>query len=264
MRVMIIITLVFTSVNLFNISCVNISYRKTFLFLMRMGTISPPIKTYTAVVSLFLLVKKQCLTPGITFNVALIHPMESCVFFHRGDHSLISNGEERNSKTTSDPFCEMCCQNMGGMWMLKPHCVPTSLCLRLYSPREWIHKAVNLRETQGDTGRYKEMKRGKTHTEIKRDRSKEKEIFFLIYSGLRILQRPKQTKTCAFNLTVSKWEDNHRGLKVSWKPDLLVQNKNYALKCSGIQLHCDGQSVKSRVTESSSCTVLSKKFNIFT
>lgn len=115
MRVMIIITLVFTSVNLFNISCVNISYRKTFLFLMRMGTISPPIKTYTAVVSLFLLVKKQCLTPGITFNVALIHPMESCVFFHRGDHSLISNGEERNSKTTSDPFCEMCCQNMGGM-----------------------------------------------------------------------------------------------------------------------------------------------------
>lgn len=42
--------------------------------------------------------------------------------------------------------------------MLKPQ------CLRLYSPREWIHKAVSLRETQGDIGRYKEMKREKTHT----------------------------------------------------------------------------------------------------
>lgn len=54
MHVMIIITHVITSVNLFNINCGNISYRKMFLFLMRMGTISPPIKTSSAVVSLFL------------------------------------------------------------------------------------------------------------------------------------------------------------------------------------------------------------------
>lgn len=50
--------------------------------------------------------------------------------------------------------------------MLKPQCVSTSLRLRLYSPREWIHKALSLRETQGDIDRYKEMKREKTHTEI--------------------------------------------------------------------------------------------------
>lgn len=50
--------------------------------------------------------------------------------------------------------------------MLKPQCVSSSLRLRLYSPREWIHKAVSLRETQGDIDRYKEMKREETHTEI--------------------------------------------------------------------------------------------------
>lgn len=78
MCVMIIITLVIT-VNLLNISSVNILYRKTFRFLKRMGTGSPPIKTSSAIQCLcfFILVKKQCLNTGITFNVALIHPMES-------------------------------------------------------------------------------------------------------------------------------------------------------------------------------------------
>ncbi len=187
---------------------------------MRMGTISPPIKTSSAVVSLFLsLVERQCLTPGITFNVALIHPMESCVFCHRRDHSLISNGEERNSKTTSDPSCEMCCQNTGGMWMLKPQCVSTSLRLRLYSPGEWIHKAVSLRETQGDTDRYKEMKR---EIDTRRDRKR------CIWRDGSLFSRPKksyrnQTKEsqkCVFNLTVSGRKDNRRWLKVARKPDL--------------------------------------------
>ena len=61
--------------------------------------------------------------------------------------------------------------------MLKPQCVSTSLRLRLYSLREWIHNAVSLRETQGDTDRYKEMKREKTHTEIEKDAYGEKEYF---------------------------------------------------------------------------------------
>lgn len=47
--------------------------------------------------------------------------------------------------------------------MFKPQCVSTSLCLRLYSPRERIRKAVSLSEKQEDVDRYKEMKREKTH-----------------------------------------------------------------------------------------------------
>lgn len=54
MRVMIIITLVIANVNLSNISCVNISYRRAILFLLRTGTTSPPIKTASAAVSLSL------------------------------------------------------------------------------------------------------------------------------------------------------------------------------------------------------------------
>lgn len=257
MRVMIIITLVITSVNLFNISSVNISYRNTFLFLMRMGTISPPIKTSSAVVSLFLfLVERQCLTLGITFNVALIHLMESCVLCHRRDHSLISNGEERNSKTTSDPSCEMCCQNTGGMWMLKPQCVSTSLRLRLYSPGEWIHKAVSLRETLGDTQTGTKRWKEKRRTEIEKDAYREKEVCF---PGLKNFTetKPKRAKS-VFNLAVGERKDNRRWLKVARKPDLLAKNRN-----SGIQLHCDDHSVKSRVTESSGYMVLSRKLNIF-
>lgn len=60
MRVMIIITLVITSVNLFNISSVNSSYRKTFL--LHMGTISPPIKTSSAGVSVFLSFGREALS----------------------------------------------------------------------------------------------------------------------------------------------------------------------------------------------------------
>lgn len=74
------------------------------MILMCMGTISPParwMKTSRVVVSLF--GKKQRLTPGITFNVALIYPMESYVFRHRRHHSFISDGDERNLETTSVP-----------------------------------------------------------------------------------------------------------------------------------------------------------------
>lgn len=78
--------------------------------------------------------------------------------------------------------------------MLKPQCVSTSLRLRLYSPGEWIHKAVSLRETQGDTDRYKEMKREKKRTEIEKDAHREKEVCF---PGLKNLTetKPKRAKS---------------------------------------------------------------------
>lgn len=95
--------------------------------------------------------------------------------------------------------------------MLKPQCVSTSLCLRLYRTREWIHKAVSLsRETQGGGtqvgGRYKEIKKEKdTHAEIE---GKANQEFFFFLPGLRVLQKPKpkRPKMRAFNLTVSKEE----------------------------------------------------------
>lgn len=76
--------------------------------------------------------------------------------------------------------------------MLKPQCVSTSLCLRLYSPRERIRKAVSLSETRGDADRYKEMKREKTH----RDSTGyvwSAEIFFP-FQDSKILQNPTKAE----------------------------------------------------------------------
>lgn len=94
MHVMLIITLVITGVDLFNISCVNISCRKTAVCRFA-WEISPPLLWRHPVppsLCFFLSVKKQCLTPRITLDLALIHPTGSCVFCHCRDHSLISNG----------------------------------------------------------------------------------------------------------------------------------------------------------------------------
>lgn len=73
--------------------------------------------------------------------------------------------------------------------MLKPQCVSTSLRLRLYSPREWIQKALSLRETGGGGDRQvqRHEKRKDTHRERKM-------IFFLA----------SKTKTKDFNLAARK------------------------------------------------------------
>lgn len=70
MHVMIIITLVITCVNLFNISSVNTSH---VLLSDAHGRYQPPVKTSNAVVSLFSLETVQD-SLGVTLNVALIRP----------------------------------------------------------------------------------------------------------------------------------------------------------------------------------------------
>lgn len=90
--------------------------------------------------------------------------------------------------------------------MFKPQCVSTSLCLRLYSPRERIRKAVSLSEKQEDVDRYKEMKREKTH----RDRTGcvwSAEDFLLSgsqkFSRIQCRGRPSQKKKKKKNATTT-------------------------------------------------------------
>lgn len=104
MHVMIIITLVITCVNLFNISSVNTSH---VLLCDAHRRYQPPVKTSNAVVSLFSLETVQD-SLGVTLNVALIRPTGAWEFCHRRDHCLISKCEEGNFKTTSDPSLVKC------------------------------------------------------------------------------------------------------------------------------------------------------------